>query len=115
MSPVHLIAVEPAEVFEITTGNDLVTLSEGSGSKLFSFSSKCGCQIYQCPGEEANFRAIMQTSFHIEDGVSGKLTEEYLPKARINNENGQRDWNDELPKFKYFSEEGLVNNEGNDV
>ena len=115
MSPVHLLGVTPPEGLEIIEGANFLTTTKGYGKMVHAFCSKCGGMIYQCPGLDANFRAILPTNFHIEDGVNCKLPEKYLPKAHANYENRQRDFHDSLPKFKCFPPNGMVDNQGNDI
>ena len=114
MNPVHLIGVTPPEGVEITEGKELLTTAKGYGTLRHTFCSKCSCMIYQCP-EGANFRAILPTNFHIEDGVVCKLPEKYLPKFHVNYENRHYDWGDTLPKFKCFPPNGKVDNQGNHI
>ena len=115
MSPVHLIGISPPEALEFTEGKELLTKTKGYGKMVHAFCSKCGTMVYQCPGEDVNFRAILPTNFHIEDGVNCKLPEKYLPKAHVNYENRQYDSCDKLPKFKCFPPTGMVDNQGNDI
>ena len=120
MSPVHLICVTPfkygvqAEAIEIIEGEKFLQTTKGYGKMVHTFCAKCGCMIYEYK-EGANFRAIPPTNFHIEDGACCKLPEKYMPKSHINYENRQYDWHDQLPKFKAFPPEGLVDNQGHDL
>merc|ERR1712141_533219 len=120
MSPIHVIAVTPPESVQITEGTSFLQTAKGYGKMRHIFCAKCGSMIYQCP-EGAQFRALMPTNFHIEDGVSCKLPQKYLPKAHINYENRQYDWFDELPKYKTFMpggkmpSKGRCDNQGNDI
>ena len=115
MSPVHLIGVSPPEAIEITEGKEMLTKAKGYGKMIHAFCSKCGTMIYQCPGEDAPFRAVLPTNFHIEDGVNCKLPEKYLPKIHVNYENRQYDSCDKLPKFKCFPPNGMLDNQGNEM
>ena len=115
MSPVHLIGVSPPEAIEITEGKEMLTKIKGYGKVIHAFCSKCGTMIYQCPGEDAPFRAILPTNFHIENGVNCKLPEKYLPKIHVNYENRQYDSCDKLPKFKCFPPNGVLDNQGNEL
>jgi hypothetical protein len=124
MSPVHIINVTPAESVEITKGEDLLTLYRGKGRMYYCFCEKCGCCVLQTQTHYP-FKGVFPTNFHIEDGVSCSLTEEYLPKFHVNYENRLTDWNDPLPKYKTFPSipglaEGeefgiLMNNAGEEV
>ena len=114
MSPVHLIAVTPPEAVQITEGKEFLRKFKGEGRMRHKFCSKCGVLVYQCP-KKAPFRAILPTNFHIEDGVSCKLPEKYMPRAHINYENRQYDWKDPLPKFKEFPPHGRLDNNGYDI
>jgi hypothetical protein len=114
MSPVHLLLISGAESVQVTEGNELLTTTNGYGKMRHTFCSKCGCMVYQYP-EGADFRAVLPTNFHIEDGVSCKLPDKYLPKSHVNYENRQYDWHDTLPKFKCFPPEGRVDNQGNEI
>ena len=67
--------------------------------------------VYQHP-EGADFRAVLPTNFHIEDGVNCKLPKQYLPQIHVNYENRQYDAYDQLPKFKCFPPAGMMNNQG---
>ena len=115
MSPVHLIGVSPPDAIEITEGKELLTKANGYGKMIHAFCSKCGTMVYQCPGEDAPFRAILPTNFHIENGVNCKLPEKYLPKIHVNYENRQYDSCDKLPKFKCFPPNGVLDNQGNEL
>ena len=114
MSPVHLLGITPPEGLKFTEGAELLTTTKGYGKMIHTFCSKCGTMVWQCP-EGANFRAILPTNFHIEDGVNCKLPEKYLPTAHLNYENRQYDSCDKLPKFKCFPPNGMVDNQGNDI
>ena len=114
MSPVHFIRVSPASGFQFTDGADLVTTAKGYGKMIHAFCSKCGVMIYQYP-DGNDFRAILPTNFHIEDGVNGKLPEKYLPTVHVNYENRQYDWSDKLPKFKAVPPCPMVDNLGNNI
>jgi hypothetical protein len=127
MSPVHVIAVEPASAFEFTEGAEFVTKdtdgteyghgcanSNDYGKMIHAFCSKCGVQVYQQP-DGKDFHSIFPTNFHIEDEGNCRLPEKYLPKAHINYENRQYDWCDNLPKFKGFPPEPMVDNQGNEI
>ena len=114
MSPVHLLVVTPPEAVTITEGAEFITTANGYGKLRHVFCSKCGCLVYQYP-EGANFRALLPTNFHIEDGVVCKLPEKYMPKMHVNYENRHYDWCDSLPKFKVFPPGGKVDNQGNDI
>ena len=111
MSPVHLIGVSPPEALQIIEGAELLTKTKGYGSIIHAFCSKCGVMVYQHP-DGADFRAILPTNFHIEDGVNCKLPKKYLPQIHVNYENRQYDACDQLPKFKCFPPKGLMDNEG---
>ena len=113
-SPVHLMGVAPADGLAITEGNEKLSKAKAYGTMVYAFCSMCGCLIYAHP-EGENFRAVLPTNFHIENGVSCKLPEEYLPKVHVNYENRQYDWKDNLPKYKTFPPDGVVDNEGNEV
>ena len=113
MSPVHVIGIQPPEGVEITKGSELLTTAKGYGKMMHTFCSKCGCIVYQCL-EGGNFRDVMPTTFHIEDGVNCKLPEKYLPQKHVNYENRHYDWHDPLPKFKTFPP-NMVDNMGNDI
>merc|ERR1711894_203457 len=114
MSPTHLLGVSPASAFEITEGAELCTTSKGYGKMTHTFCAKCGVQVWQCP-EGADFRAVLPTNFHIEDGVSCKLPVKYQPKIHVNYENRHYDFHDDLPKFKCFPPNGMVDNQGNEI
>ena len=114
MSPVHLIAISPPEALQITEGAELLTKAKGYGTVRHAFCSKCGTMVYQHP-EGADFRAILPTNFHIEDGVNCKLPEKYLPTMHANYENRQYDSCDQLPKFRCFPPNGMMDNQGNEL
>ena len=121
MSPVHLIGVTPAEGVEITEGAELLTTAKGYGKMRHTFCSKCGCLVYQYP-EGANFRALLPTNFHIEDGINCTLPDKYRANCHVNYENRQMDSHDPLPKFKTFpwtaGVEGsgiMMNNHGKEI
>ena len=114
MSPVHLIGISPVEGIEIIEGMKFLTTTKGYGKMRHTFCAKCGCMMYQHP-DGAPFRAILPTNFHFENGASCRLPDKYMPKSHINYENRQYDWNDELPKFKGFPPEGMVDNQGNGI
>ena len=114
MSPVHLIGVTPPSSLQLTEGNEYLRLAKGYGKIRHKFCSKCGCIVYQYP-KHANFRAILPTNFHLEEGTDCRLPDEYLPKAHINYENRHYDRLDDLPKFKAFPPQGRVDNSGYDI
>ena len=111
MSPVHLILISPPEGLQITEGAELLTKVKGYGSLIHAFCAKCGVMVYQHP-DGANFRAILPTNLHIEDGVNCQLPKKYLPTMHCNYENRQYDASDDLPKFKCFPPQGLMDNQG---
>ena len=113
MSPVHLIAVTPAQGVEIIEGKEFLRKVRGDGKMRHKFCSNCGVEIYQGP-KGADFRGILPTNFHIEDGVSCLLPEKYKPECHVNYENRQYDWNDDLPKFKAHPPHGRLDNHGYD-
>ena len=113
MSPVHLIVISPPEAVKITEGNELLS-TVNDGRIRHTFCSKCGVMVYQYL-EGGDFRSILPTNFHIEDGVDCKLPEKYMPKTHFNYENRHYDWCDSLPKFKCLPPEGKIDNQGNDI
>jgi hypothetical protein len=104
VSPVHIIAVSPADSVQILEGADalqeFVLPNGGTVSRVFC--KNCGSLVHQGP-IGANFRAVVPTTFQ-RDVLF--LSEDLQPKRHFNYESRLYNHHDDLPKHEGFPSSG---------
>mmetsp|Transcript_43301 Transcript_43301/g.65441 ORF Transcript_43301/g.65441 Transcript_43301/m.65441 type:complete len:162 (+) Transcript_43301:329-814(+) len=110
-TPMHICAF-PDGSYKFTSGEDKLTTYEGNGNMRIARCTECGTAVYQLP-EGNPFKAFFPRLFDgYVDGTSNKLPDALKPKAHLNYENRAWDWNDDIPKFKSFPPNDMLNNDG---